>query len=126
VLANSGKVNSVTYLGGEPGTVQVDISAAETYEGSFHFWKETFTFNYKPTGWQPRPLQAGFYHLVAGEPTRIKNSDVGDGGDDEHCPEPQPLDDDGLIVPKAARPDGCKFKTDITYFKEMDFSTFSL
>ena len=128
VLANSGKVNSVTYLGGEPGTVQVDISAVETYEGAWHFWKETFTFNYKPTGWQPTPLQAGFYcrDEAGGEPRRILNSDVGVGGDDGECPEPQPLDDDGLIVPKADRPDGCKFKKDVTYFKNMDFSTFSL
>ena len=129
VLANSGKVNSVTYLGGEPGTVQVDISAAETYEGAWHFWKETFTFSYRKTGWQPRPLQAGFYHLVAGKPTRIKNSDVGDDGDDEKCPEPQPLDDDGLIVdplPADTRPTRCKFKDDFDYFETMDFSTFSL
>jgi len=129
VLANCGKLNSVTYLGGLPGTVQVDISSSETYEGAFHFWKETFTFNYKRSGWQPKPLQAGFYHLVGGEPERILNSDIKPGGDSNECPEPQPLDDNGVIVsptPANTRPTRCKFKTDIVYFESMDFSTFSL
>lgn len=126
VLANSGKLNSVTYLGGEPGTVQVDISSVETYEGAWHFWKETYTFNYRPTGWQPRPLQAGFYHLVLGEPRRILNSDITTGADDNECPEPQPLYSTGLIVPKSDRPGGCVFKDDIVYFDSMDFADFDL
>ena len=128
ILANCGKVNSVTYLGGEPGTVQVDISSTETYEGAWHFWKETFTFNYKRSGWQPRPLQAGFYarKVVFGPVKRIKNIDVSSDGDDNECPEPQPLDRDGKIVPVDNRPGDCVFKDDFDYFEEMDFADFNL
>lgn len=131
VLANCGKLNSVAYLGAEPGTLQVDISAVEKYEGAFHLWAETYTFNWKRSGWQPQPLQAGFYcrDVADGEPRRILNSDVGDTSAEtmnNECPEPQPLDDDGLIVPKADRPLGCKFKTDVICFEEMDFNDFAL
>ncbi len=130
VLANSGKLNSVTWEGGEPGTVQVDISAQEVYQGAFHFWAETYTFNYNPLGWQPQPLNAGFYARTAadGIPLRILNSDIGDtviATKDDECPEPQPLDADGVIVPYNQRPANCTFQT-VDYFAEMDFADFNL
>jgi hypothetical protein len=128
VLANSGKLNSAPYLGGEPGTVQVDISATEKYEGSYHFWEEVFTFSYDPQGWQPKPANAGFFHIVDGEPQRIFNSDLGELGDDEEdamVQEPEPLDENGAIVPVASRPSGCTF-IEVDYFDTMDFSSFDL
>lgn len=61
IVAMSGKLNLYTFLGGSPGTVQVDVEASEKYEGDYHFWEERYTFNHKPTGWQPRPMNAGFF-----------------------------------------------------------------
>lgn len=133
VLANSGKLNSATYLGGEPGTVQVDISAQERYEGAFHFWEETFVFSYDPLGWQPKPANAGFYALDDDdEPYRILNKHLETDPDnpvsddpDGKVPEPEPLDDDGRLVPMASRPDSCTF-VEVEYFDEMDFESFDL
>ena len=142
VMANSGKLNSVTYLGGAPGTVQVDISATETYEGAFHFWKETYTFSYNPKGWQPKPANAGFFQLDDDDnPVRITNGDLGDtAGTDalaaDPVQEPEPLYDaaseaadpahkKGTVVPYSDRPNGCTF-VEVDYFASMDFSTFGL
>ncbi len=61
IVAMSGKLNLYTFLGGAPGTVQVDVEASEKYEGDYHFWEERYTFQHKPTGWQPRPMNAGFF-----------------------------------------------------------------
>lgn len=126
VLGNSGKVNSQTFLGGAPGTVQVDIYSDERYEGGFHFWEERFVFSYDPLGWQPRPANADLWHLFNDERRRILNSDVGDTVDPTSpVQEPEPLDADGFIVPHEDRPDSCTF-IEVDYFEEMDFNTFDL
>jgi hypothetical protein len=129
VLGNSGKLNSVTYLGGAPGTVQVDISAEEKYEGGYHYWAETYTFSYDPQGWQPKPVNAGFFQRASiGSDTlvRITNGDIGDTVDpDAPVQEPEPLDDDGILVPVADRPDNCTF-VEVDYFGTMDFADFGL
>ena len=130
VLKNSGKLNSVTFLGWAPGTVQVDISAVEKYEGAYHYWEETFTFSYDPQGWQPQPASAGFFQLVGGDLKRIVNSDLGDDNPDtmdQPVQEPEPLDDNGALVPVAARPAGCSFVT-VDYFDDesLDFASFNL
>ena len=99
-LANSGKVNSVTYLGGAPGTVQVDIEAEEHFEGSYHYWSELYTFTYDKLGHQPKPVSAGFYQRSAvGSSTLVRIQE--DGRD---VLEPEPLDSDGILVPISARP----------------------
>jgi len=129
VLGNSGKLNSATFLGGAPGTVQVDITAEEKYEGAFHFWAETYTFSYDPQGWQPKPVNAGYFQRESiGSDTlvRITNADIGDTADpDAPVQEPEPLDADGLIVPIADRPDACVF-VEVDYFDTMDFADFGL
>lgn len=118
VLRDSGKLNSVTYLGAEPGTLQVDIEADEAYEGSAHFWNLTYTFSWDPQGWQPQPLSAGFYQKVSGALVRIQQ-------DGEDVQEPEPLTETGLLVPIGLRPAGCHFIT-VDYFDTMDFADFHL
>lgn len=126
VLANSGKVNSVAFLGGAPGTVQVDISAQERYEGAYHYWEETYTFSYDPLGWKPKQVNAGFFQLDGGNLVRIVNSDLGDTNDPESpVQEPEPLDEDGALVPVANRPDDC-ILVEVDYFEDMDFHDFDL
>lgn len=126
VLAHCGKLNSVTFLGGAPGTVQVDISAVERYEGAYHYWEETYTFSYDPLGWQPKPVSAGFSQLDNGTLQRILNSDLGDTqSPDDPVQEPEPLDADGALVPVDERPDSCVF-VEVDYFETMDFHDFGL
>lgn len=130
MMANNDKVNSVSFLGGDPGTVQLEFSSDECYEGGWHFYKESYSFFYNPLGWQPNPVNAGFYcrDEVDGPVRRILNADIGDDDPrtmDEPCPEPQPLDEDGLIVPVADRPADC-IKVTVDHFDEMDFNTFGL
>jgi hypothetical protein len=127
VMAHSGKLNSVTYLGAAPGTLQVDIEAEEKFEGGYHFWEETYTFAYDPGGWQPKPMNAGLFHLVIGEPKRITNGDLATDAVDPTgwVQEPEPLTDLGGIVPYDSRPDACTF-IEVDYYETMDFSTFGL
>lgn len=126
VMRNSGKLNSTTYLGGAPGTIQVDISATEKYEGKYHFWEEVYTFAYNPKGWQPKPANAGFFQLSGGNLQRIINSDIGDENDpDSPVQEPEPLDISGALVPVANRPQDCTF-VEVDYFDTMDFAAFNL
>lgn len=128
VLANSGKLNETTYLGGAPGTVQVDISAEEHYEGAFHFWSETYEFSYNPRGWQPKPANVGFFRKDGSDILRITNEDVGDTNDAtkaDPVQEPEPLKEDGTIVPVADRPDDCVF-VDVEYYEEAEFADFNL
>lgn len=125
VLANSGKLNSVTFLGGEPGTVQVDISAEEKYEGGYHFWAETYTFSYDPQGWQPKPVNAGFFQRAEVGSDRLVRITYGDLDDDSEdpdgkVPEPEPLTTDGVLLPIASRPDGTNF-IDVDYYDTMNF-----
>ena len=140
VLANCGKVNKYTYLGGAPGTVQVDIESVEKWEGSYHFWEETFTFNYNPKGHQPQPANAGFFQKssVAGIIIPITVGDLCDipSSDGTKVQEPEPLYDDaaeaadpthasGTVIPYSERPDACSF-VEVDFFEEYDFANFGL
>lgn len=129
VLANSGKVNSVTYLGGAPGTVQVDIEAEEKWEGAYHTWEETYTFVYNPRGHQPLIANAGFFQRTgvgSNDLLRLTERDLdGTSPTDNPLQEPEPLDDDGIMVPVSARPASCTFVT-VDFFDAMDFATFGL
>ena len=127
-ITYSGKINETDFLGGAPGTVQVDYSASEHYEGAFHFWEETFEFNYNPRGWQPKQVSAGFFQIVDGDVQRITNEDVGDvntATKKDPVMEPEPLDEDGALVPIADRPGGCVFVT-VDHYEEIDMNTFGL
>lgn len=129
VLALCGRVNSVTYLGGAPGTVQVDVTANERYEGSHHFWEEEYTFSYDPLGWQPRPPSAGFFQRASAgsnDLKRILNEDINDDNDPTApVQEPEPLTDKGLLAPISGRPDNCAF-VEVDYFEEIDMNAFGL
>lgn len=133
VLANSGKLNSATFLGGAAGTIQVDITASEKYEGGYHYWEETFSFAYDPLGWQPKPMNAGFFQRSS-DPycdglSRIINSDLygACSGNDPTAPvqEPEPLLISGLVVPIADRPGSCNFVT-VDAYASFDFTTLGL
>lgn len=139
VMANSGKLNDDTYLGGAAGTVQVDIEAEEHFEGAAHFWSETYTFNYNPNGWQPKPANVGFYWKVpfTGKIEPITIADLeSSSSDPTKVQEPEPLYDaaaeladpthvKGTVVPYSDRPDGCSF-VEVDYFEEIDFDAFGL
>ncbi len=127
VVRDSGAVNSVEYLGAEPGTLQVDIDARENYSGSGHWWEVTYTFSYRHDGWQPTVPDAGFYQLGAlGVPVPITYGDLASPPTDDstRVPEPEPLSG-GVIVPIASRPDGCAVLT-FNHFPEIDFADFNL
>jgi hypothetical protein len=113
VLAKSGQLNSVTYLGAAIGTLQVDLTANEKYEGGYHFWEQVATFAYDPLGWQPKPVNAGFFQIDGYDQLkRIINSDLGDPNDPTApVQEPEPLMPDGSLVPVYARPGSCNFVT---------------
>ena len=127
VLANSGKTNSATFLGAAPGTLQVDIESEEKYEGSYHYWTETYTFAYDVLGWNPKPMNAGFFQLASGLLTRITNKDLDPAANEDPVQEPEPLLASGVIVPPnlASRPSLCNF-IEVDYFAQMNFASFGL
>lgn len=134
VMTYSGRWNSEVFLGAPIGTVQVDITADERYEGAFHFWDETYDFKYDPQGIQPRWVNAGFFRRASTNPNdptyhdliRITNGDLGDSNNpDSEVQEPEPLTEAGGIVPIANRPNSCViYEEDI--FDSYDFNNFNL
>jgi hypothetical protein len=139
VVGLSGRINDRPYLGGAAGTVQVDIDAEQRYEGAFAFWDVTYTFNYRPDGWQPKPANVGFFWKVpfTGKLEVITVADLNDASTStDKVQEPEPLYDDaaeasdplkvsGTVVPYSDRPDGCSFVT-VDFYEEYDFSLFGL
>lgn len=125
VMAHSGKVNSATFLGAAPGTLQLDVQADEEYQGAFHWWNVTYTFVYFPLGAQPRVADAGFMQLgTAGFPIPITIGDLATPptSDATKVPEPEPLDGSGAVVPYADRPGSCHINT-IVYYDTLAFAT---
>ena len=125
VMSHSGKWNSATFLGGDPGTVQVDITATEAYEGAYHFWDVQYDFNYDPLGWQPKIANVGFYQLgTLDVPVPITYGDLATPptADDTRVPEPESLDESGHVVPYANRPDDC-ILIEVDYFDSLDMAT---
>ncbi|MEI8016873.1 MAG: hypothetical protein WCH39_01680 [Schlesneria sp.] len=121
VMARSGRINSVTFLGGAPGTVQVDVETHEKYEGSYHFWEEAYSFTYDPLGMQPSIASTGFFQRDAvGSNNLIRIQVAG-----EDTMEPEPLDTNGIWVPIANRPASCAFVTPTTFATE-DFNSYGL
>jgi len=122
----SGKVNSTTWAGAAPGTVMVDLSAEEKWEGSYHFWTESWTFSYKEKGWNPRPANAGLYEIHDGKRRRIKEAD---GKDTQQVqplyPKASTSPEGGSVIPVANRPADCNY-IEVEYHDEMDFATFGL
>lgn len=125
-LANSGKLNSLTYLGAAPGTLQVDIETQERWQGAYHFVDEVYTFYYDPEGHQPKPADAGFFWKVpfTGKLLPITLGDLQDEPNTTKVPEPECLKN-GIPVKYADRPDECQFLT-VLHFPEMDFADFGL
>ncbi len=124
-LANSGKLNSLTFLGGAPKTVQVDIESTEHFEGGYHFWEDQATFAYDPLGWQPKPMNAGFFQKKAGIVERIRNRDVDPAttvDPDGLVQEPEPLLTTGAIVPLGSRPASCNF-IEVDAYETIDMNT---
>jgi hypothetical protein len=120
-LQYNGAVNSTTFLGGDPGTVQVDVETHEHYEGAYHYWEENWKFTWDPQGHQPKPASAGFYQRKqTGSNTLVRIQQ--DGKD---VMEPEPLDSNGILVPIANRPASCAFVT-VTYFSAKDLTAIGL
>lgn len=114
----SGYLNSTAFAGAAAGTLMLNVTAQETFEGDYHYWVVTYTMTYDPLGWQPNPLNAGMYKLSNGARIRITENGAPSS-------EPTPLDAAGAVVPVANRPDSCIF-VDVDYYDTMDFSLLGL
>lgn len=136
MLGYSGYLNSTPFLGAAAKTVQVLIEGEEKYEGGYHFWALTFSFNYDPKGWQPKPMNAGFFRRIEPDSEcliRITNADLADACTDRssiaspeaQVQEPEPLTITGDIVPIASRPLGCNF-IEVDYWNTVNFNSFGL
>lgn len=116
----SGRLNSDYFLGCDPGTLLLDVTADEAWEGNdFHYVKETITVTFDPLSWQPKPANAGLFEIVDGKRERCT--------DDTGVPatEPQPLYENGSMVPVENRPDDCTFIT-VQYYYTTAFSDLNL
>lgn len=133
VLAQSGKVNSETYLDAEPGTLQVLISAEETFQGAWHYWKLTYKLSYDPNGHQVKVASSGRRQRQegssGGETDAITYGDLGESDERKTATpieEPQPLDEEGLFIPHDPLNPGACHIQDFRIVDEMDFADFDL
>lgn len=120
----SGKLNSDTFLGCEPGTLLLDVTAEEQEEGKWRFWRETLTLTYDLLGWQPKPANAGLYHINRTKPNSPKRERIKDANNKDAV-EPEPLYADGTVVPFHKRPGDCGF-IDVPYYPTMAFSELNI
>jgi len=120
----SGRINSDTFLGKEPGSLMLAYRARENWEGGgrYHFATETFNMIYDPLGWRPKFANAGLYRIdrTANPPKRKRISIDG-----KPVIEPEPLTQDGQVVGFSRRPQDCIFIT-VNYYEEIPFSQFNL
>lgn len=116
--AYSGRTNSTTFMGCAAGTLMLKVTGEEKWEGSYHYWTFTYQMDYDPDGWDPQPVNAGLYELVAGTRKRIMV-------EGKPVQEPQPLDAAGAEIPVASRPGACIF-IDVDHRTSFDFATLGL
>lgn len=129
----SGKINSATFMGCAAGTLMLDVTGEEKYEGGYHFWTFTYTMTYDKEGWQPKPANAGLYQNVgfAAIPRRARILEA----DRTPVQEPQPLYPaydgvtltplPGSVIPVANRPADCNFIT-VDHYITFNFTTLGL
>lgn len=122
-LALSGHLNSTPFMGYAAGTLMLEVTATERWEGGYHFWATRYTMNYDKDGWQPRPLNAGLYQKIDG--VRVVIDEEDSDGKPRPAKEPQPLDIDGHVIPVADRPDACIF-LEVEHYDEMEFADLNL
>ena len=119
----SGKLNSTSFAGCDPGTLLLIATADEAFESTYHYWSADYTMVYNDQGWQPQFLNAGLQELktVGGVVVKVPIFD----GSSQPVQTPEPLTTGGVKVPYSSRPSGCNFIT-VTYSGTFDFSTLGL
>ena len=93
ISRDTGKLNKRPFFNAPPGTIKVDISGSERYEGDRHVWELVYQFAYDPRGWQPKPMNAGFFQRESA----------------------------GAVVPISSRPAGCNF-IEVDAYETCDFN----
>lgn len=62
--ADGGAINRYSFWGFDPGTVHIeDLDAEEVWENGFFFYKVTYVFHIKRSGWKLTLLDCGFCQL---------------------------------------------------------------
>lgn len=117
LYANS--LNSDVYSGAEPGTLKLKISAQETFESDFIYWKVRYEMAYFFLGWQPKPMNAGLYQVTGGFHRRCVDRD------NRPVMSPVPLTESGEQVPTGSLPNGVNFIT-VPWFNSLSYSSLGL
>lgn len=119
-LAFLDHVNSISFAGGAPGTVYCDdITAEERFKRGASYWVVTYVFLFDPRGWQPRPINIGYYQYIAGKRSRIKDKD----GD--FIAVPVPINFVGTVIPESTLP-GAAVYLDFKGYDSIDFNSLGL
>lgn len=112
----SNSLNSSSYSGADPKTLRMKVTAEETFEGTFTFWKTKVEMSYFPLTWVPRPINAGLYQLIAGQLARCRDRDRQD------ATSPMPLYPSGAQIPVASLP-GAANVIDVDWFELLEYGT---
>lgn len=128
----SGKVNSDTFAGFDPGQLLLVASSDESWESTYHFWKSSYVMYGNNQGWQPQFVNAGYFkkiYTTSGGTTTVSTKRI-TGDDGQPVDEPQPLygfsnPKPGSLVPIANRPDDCNY-IKVTYNGSIAFSSLNL
>lgn len=115
------KINSHSFKGCEAGTLRLaQVDATEETKNNTTYWKVTYRFEYKRSGWQPSVLSQGFNQIIADEKIRIL--------DEKNVPVtvPWPLNIAGIAYTKTELEEGASFYYDVKSYYTADFNQLGL
>ncbi len=115
------KVNSQTFRGMAAGTCRLaQLDATEETKNDITYWKVTYRFEYKRSGWQPNVLSQGYNQIIGGKKVRIL--------DEKNVPVsvPWPLNIAGVAYDKAELEEGASFLYDVKAYFTADFNELGL
>jgi hypothetical protein len=115
------KINSAEFRGMAAGTCRLaQLTATEETKNNITYWKVTYLFEYKRTGWQPKPLSQGFNQIIGGKKVRIL--------DEKNVPVsvPWPLNIAGIAYDKAELEEGASFSYNVNAYYTANFSELGL
>jgi len=115
------KINSHSFKGCEAGTLRLaQVDATEETKNNTTYWKVTYRFEYKRSGWQPSVLSQGFNQIISDEKIRIL--------DEKNVPVtvPWPLNIAGIAFTKTELEEGASFYYDVKGYYTADFNQLRL
>lgn len=114
------RVNTAPFAGAAAGKLLcTSIGATQEYQNGTTFWKVTYQFMYRESGWQKSLLNQSMIEKDGSDYVRIKDSDG------QFVTEPVPIAADGTAIDRANLPASAVF-LDFDVYETADFNDLDL